>query len=339
MDRYERWIRNHPRSTMWQSLERKTYLEALGRTTRIYVAENEGEISASALVAIDTTAFGLSTWEIARGPIWGVEDGEWGVGNLLQQIYDDAHDEDCLTLFISPQLPLPPTPYSLSPSNRLVHCEATRIVHIANTEEEILAQMKPKGRYNIKLAEKSGVTVRSSDSIEAFYALIEKTGGRDGFTHHPMAHYRTFLEKMPGAFLLLAYPPPPSPCIPIAGLIGVIWGTTGIYYYGASDHDYRALMAPYALQWESIRLCKAQGCTAYDLLGIAPPTNDSWATGNDQHDHSPLTSRHSKAHPWEGISSFKEKFGGTVVTYPPEQMLLLRPWVWRLLQVKRRIWK
>ena len=105
---------------------------------------------------------------------------------------------------------------------------------------------------------------------------------------------------------------------PIAGLIGVIWEKTGIYYYGASSYEHRALMAPYLLQWEAMKYCKAQGCTQYDLLGIAPPD-----AGTD--------------HPWQGISGFKEKFGGKVVMYPPEQMMVLRPVMQKLLTLKRKL--
>jgi len=83
----------------------------------------------------------------------------------------------------------------------------------------------------------------------------------------------------------------------------VIWNGTGVYYYGASSYEDRALMAPYLLQWEAMKICKAEGCTKYDLLGISHPD--------------------TKKDPWEGISDFKRKFGGEVITYPPEQVLML----------------
>jgi lipid II:glycine glycyltransferase (peptidoglycan interpeptide bridge formation enzyme) len=90
-----------------------------------------------------------------------------------------------------------------------------------------------------------------------------------------------------------------------------------IYYYGASASAGRELMAPYALQWAAMRQAKALGATSYDLLGIAPP-----GTG-------PM-------HPWAGISDFKRKFGGTLVTYLPERQITLRPLTHAALQAKRR---
>jgi lipid II:glycine glycyltransferase (peptidoglycan interpeptide bridge formation enzyme) len=99
--------------------------------------------------------------------------------------------------------------------------------------------------------------------------------------------------------------------------MGVTWNGTGIYYYGASSYEHRNLMAPYLLQWEAMRLCKKSGCDHYDLLGISAPD--------------------SVDDPWAGISDFKRKFGGTVITYPPEQTLVLRPMVKRALGLKRKL--
>ncbi len=299
---------------MWQSLEWKEYQEALGRQTRLYGVLENDEIVASALVVIDRTSFGLGAWDIPRGPIW--ENGASGVGELLEQIVTDAKDHKCLSIFLSPTAPLSPTPHAPlpSPSPRHEQPEATRIVDISKDDEAILAQMHQKGRYNIKVAQKNGVSVRLSREIQAYYDLMKQTGERDRFGIKPLSHYKAFLERLPGTFLLLAY----KEETPIAGLLGCVYGDTGIYYYGASSHEHRALMAPYLLQWEAIQYCKKQGCTSYDLLGVAPEGSGD-------------------SHPWAGISWFKEKFGGAFITYPPEQQIVLRPFASMLLRLKRKI--
>jgi lipid II:glycine glycyltransferase (peptidoglycan interpeptide bridge formation enzyme) len=284
---------------------------------RIYVAEERGEIAAAALVVIDRTGFGFSTWEIPRGPVAGGK-GERGKGieELLTAILDDAKEDKCLALYASPMHPFPLSPFPFPPSRRYVHCEATRVLDLTQSEEELLNQMKPKGRYNIHIAEKHGVTVRQSNDIDAFHTLVKETSRRDRFTALPKEKYRAFLERLPGAFLFLAHAPGINE--PIAGLLGVFWNKKGIYYYGASSHAHRATMAPYALQWKAMRFCKRSGCETYDLLGVAPPGAPA-------------------AHPWQGITSFKEKFGGTLVTYPPEQEIVFQPMTKRLLHLKRKI--
>ncbi len=290
---------------MWQSLEWKEYQEALGRQTRLYGVLENDEIVASALVVIDRTSFGLSAWDIPRGPIG---DG----APLLGTIVGDAKKDACLALTYSPLEPIMIAGSTVS--GRHEQPEATRIVDISKDDESILAQMHQKGRYNIKVAQKNGVSVRQSQEIQAYYDLMKQTGERDRFGIKPLSHYKAFLERLPGTFLLLAY----KDETPIAGLLGCIYGNAGIYYYGASSHEYRAFMAPYLLQWEAIHYCKKQGCTSYDLLGVAPEGS-------------------SEGHPWAGISGFKEKFGGAFVTYPPERQIILKSFILKLLQFKRKL--
>lgn len=314
LNAYDQWISAHPAGTLWQSLAWKTYQESLGRGTRLY-ASFEGEtIIAGALVIIDKTSFGLSTWDIPRGPIWDEGRGVSGVGSLIERVLADAKKSHCLSLYLSPLQTLEPTSHALSPSPRHEQPEATRILDLAKNDDELLAQMHQKGRYNIKVAQKNEVTVRLSQEINAYYDLMKQTGERDRFGIKPLRHYKAFLEGLDGSFLMLAY----KDETPIAGILGAIHGTMGIYYYGASSYEYRALMAPYLLQWEAIQHCKKNGCTQYDLLGVAPE-----GSGAD--------------HPWSGISSFKEKFGGAFVTYPPERQIVLKPLAMKMLQMKRKV--
>ena len=347
---YNSWITTHLDGTLWQSLERKKYLEAIGKTVRIYAIKEGEKITASAMVVIDRTSFGFSTWDIPRGPIFINE--EFRMKNeelLLQKIIDDAKKGKCLSLYFSPSFSILNSQFSIKNSDRHIHCEATSIIDLTKPEDELLKNMKPKGRYNIRVAQKHGVRIELSNDINGFYELIKETSGRDGFIVLPKKKYQAFLKDLLGSFLLLAYVTEKNE--PIAGLLGVVWppdgmnglpavaegrrgarnearlrqgfgdqpsAKVGTYYYGASSYAHRASMAPYALQWKAMQICKQSGCETYDLLGIAPPNSP-------------------KNHPWQGITSFKEKFGGTLVMYPPEQEIVLRPIMNRLLTLKRKI--
>lgn len=310
---YRQWISTHPDATLWQSLEWKTYQEALGRTVKIYAAFEANQIIASALVVIDATTGGFSTWDIQRGPLVAMKNEKLKIENLMEKILTDAKQNKCISVFLSPIRQLSIINYQLS--IRHEQPEATRILDISVSDEEILKQMHQKGRYNIKVAEKNGIRIEESSDVEAYAKLSSDTAKRDGFIGGSVKRYKAFLENIPGSFLLLAYTSDHHS--PIAGLIGVSHGKAGTYYYGASDYDHRALMAPYLLQWEAIKHCKKVGCQTYDLLGIAPPN-----TAN---------------HPWSGISDFKAKFGGDVILYPCEQEIVLRPVVRGILRLKRRV--
>ncbi len=333
LNAYDAWVKSHPQGNLWQSLEWKQYQESMGREVRIYAASSFQLLafSATAMVVIDQTVGGLSTWDIPRGPLSDVRCQKSEVSMLLEKIVQDAKKETCLSCFISPLEKLPSAFCLLPSSDRHQQPSATRILDLTLSDELLLAQMHQKGRYNMGVARKNGVSVEQSKDIDAYYELAKKTGSRDGFGIPSKNQLKAFLENLKGSFLLLANnrssessessesskSSESSASSPIAGLIGITWNKTAIYYYGASDYEHRALMAPYLLQWEAIQLCKKAGCTRYDLLGIAPIGSDV-------------------THPWAGISSFKAKFGGTVISYPPEQEITLRPMVKWVLGMKRK---
>jgi lipid II:glycine glycyltransferase (peptidoglycan interpeptide bridge formation enzyme) len=309
---YRAWVQAHPQGTLWQSAEWAQYQKALKRSVRIMVMREreKSPILASALITIDQGSYGLSTWDIPRGPLFDAALSEAQKNFFLDHLRVEAKKSKALCCYFSPLDPLSVGKIS----GRHIQPEATRITDLSLPEAEMLAHMKQKGRYNIKVAEKNTVTIEQSGYAALFHQLLVKTAERDGFTILPRKHYETFLQTLPGGFLLLAYHQGEA----IAGLMGVTWGKTGIYYYGASSYEHRALMAPYLLQWEAMKFCKRLGCTSYDLLGIAPPD-----AGNN--------------HPWSKISEFKEKFGGEVVTYPAERMIVLRPMAALGLKMKRKV--
>jgi len=314
LNAYDQWVKTHPQGSLWQSMEWKTYQEALGRETRVYAAIEGQELVGSALVVIDHTSFGLSTWDIQRGPAGRPDE-------LIQTIVRDAKKDKCLSLYLSPLVPLDNPNLKHNNSPRHEQPEATRILDLRLSEEELLTQMHPKGRYNIKVAEKHGVHVTQSTDTQAYADLAAITGARDHFKTASARQYAAFLKYLPNSFLLLAHVPSANgKDKSIAGLIGIFWNGTAYYYYGASDYHHRAMMAPYLLQWTAITMAKNAGCVRYDLLGVSPPDADT-------------------DHPWKGITSFKEKFGGELIPYPTEQRIVLKPFANALLQLKRKMIK
>lgn len=307
------FLQAHTHASLWQSEDWSNYKHALGDTCKLYATFNGDTVLAASLVVISTTTGGFSTWELPRGPLWVTQESCIA---LLTTIIQEAAKEGCIQLYISPLVALPTNmPLQLQTSDRFVQPTATQLINIAVEPQNILEQMKPKGRYNIRVAEKKGIQIKPSNDAEAFARLHTTTGSRNTFTTPQKATYEHFLQ-LPGSFMLFAYSPDAKE--PIAGLIGITHNQQGIYYYGASLHEYRNLMAPYALQWHAMQHCKAAGCTEYDLFGIAPTESTN--------------------HPWAGVTSFKQKFGGTYKEYPPEQTIVLKAVLKLLLRIKRKIW-
>lgn len=177
---------------------------------------------------------------------------------------------------------------------------ATVIVDLRPTEGAILASMKPKTRYNIRLAEKRGVTVEEGGvaDLERWYALYRETSARDRIAIHSLAYYRGLFD----AAAARAAAGGPAPVVKLllaragggllAGNIVVFWKTSAVYLTGASSGEQRNLMPTYALQWEAIRMAKAAGCEAYDLYGCPPAADES--------------------HPMFGLYQFKTGFSSAV---------------------------
>ncbi|MGZ3716168.1 MAG: lipid II:glycine glycyltransferase FemX, partial [Ktedonobacterales bacterium] len=151
------------------------------------------------------------------------------------------------------------------------HPRRSWVLDIRPSEDELLAGMKEKWRYNIRLAGRKGVQVREAgtpEDVDTFYRLYQETAERDGFFIHPQRHYADILRlygARDAAVLLLAE----YEGMPIAGLIAVKCGAVATYMFGASSNRERNRMPNHLLQWTAIRWAKAHGCTLYDFRAIA----------------------------------------------------------------------
>lgn len=193
----------------------------------------------------------------------------------------------------------------------------SNVLDITKSEELLLKEMKPKGRYNIKLAEKKGVQVKEGtfQDLPFFYQILLETIKRDGFRAHSESYYAAFLKYLPQAKFLIAKQEGEL----LAAGIFIYCGKQALYYYGASSNHKRNFMAAYLLQWEAIRLGRQKGASYYDFMGIANPA--------------------SSGDPLVGVTDFKMKFGDGVVKFNSSYHLIFsfpRYWIFKTgLWIKR----
>jgi len=149
----------------------------------------------------------------------------------------------------------------------------TAIINLEKSEEDILANMKPKWRYNIKLARKKWVEVeivsKTKENIKSYYDLMLETTSRDNFSGNSFEYYKIFLESLEKSKLILAK----KDWVVIAWGIFIFDKDVSIYYYWASTSkkEYRNLMAPYLVQWTAIIYAKSIKSKIYDFLWVASP--------------------------------------------------------------------
>lgn len=173
----------------------------------------------------------------------------------------------------------------------------TILLDLSADEATLLAGMKEKWRYNLRLAERKGVRVRDAQSIEdvrAWYDLMQVTSARDQFGIHTLDYYlrawHIFVPRQQARLLLAEFEGQL-----LAGIFVGLFAQQGIYLYGASSNERRNLMPNYLLQWEAIRWAKRQGALQYDFWGI-PATDD-------------------EAEEMAGVYRFKRGWGGEVVRF------------------------
>ena len=150
----------------------------------------------------------------------------------------------------------------------------TMLLHLEGDESAWLTRMKQKTRYNLRLAQKSGVVVRiaSAEDLPVLYIMLAETARRDGFIRRSAAYYldvwSRFMKAGMAEGLIAEFADQP-----IAGLVMLFFGSRAWFVYGMSTGKHREKMPNYLLQWEAMRLAREKGCTSYDLWG-APDIPD-----------------------------------------------------------------
>ena len=149
----------------------------------------------------------------------------------------------------------------------------TVLIDLRLTEDELLGRMKQKTRYNVRLAAKKGVTVRTGGAADLalLYRMYAETSVRDGFLIRDEDYYRTVWTTFGGA--RSADQPFSEPLIaeadgePVAAMSMFYFAGNAYYLFGMSRDAAREKMPNYLLQWEAMRRAKALGCTSYNLWG------------------------------------------------------------------------
>jgi lipid II:glycine glycyltransferase (peptidoglycan interpeptide bridge formation enzyme) len=161
-------------------------------------------------------------------------------------------------------------------SNEQVQMRNTMLIDLRKSEDELLAAMKQKTRYNLRLAERKGVEVHHGNPADfsLLYRMYAETSVRDGFVIRSEAYYRAVWERFFDAGML-------TPLIAevdgqaVAGLMLFIFGKQSWYLYGMSRDQAREWMPNYLLQWEAMKTSQKAGCETYDLWGAPDEFNES----------------------------------------------------------------
>jgi peptidoglycan pentaglycine glycine transferase (the first glycine) len=264
-----------------------------GRVWRLGVLDND-ELAASAVVITKELPMGKKYLYCPRGPIVAKgADMKATVGVIFSRIKDLADETGAMFLRFEPLDKL--NDYEIKADDVLkkthdVQPSKTLLLDLNKPTAELLREMQPKTRYNIKLADKKGVKFieGGKDRFEDFWSLLDQTSDRDKFNPHGRNYYEAMI-KMPDSPVKLFFAEYRGK--PIATSLVSCFGDTATYLHGGSANENRNVMAPYLLQWQAIKLAKDKGLKYYDFHGIDEKK-------------------------WPGVTRFKRGFGGLAVNYP-----------------------
>lgn len=204
---------------------------------------------------------------------------------------------------------------------RRIFTKYTFELDLTKNEEELMALMKSKTRYNVGLAKRKGVKVvvdNSENNFKWFLKLLfENTISRQGFYAHNADYFKkmwSILKPAGMAYLLRAEYKNEV----LAVFMVFVFNKTIYYPYGASIRKHKKLMAPNLLMWELIRFGKKLNCEKLDMWGALGP-------------------KPNKKDGWYGFHRFKQGYGGDLVEFIGSYDLVINPKVYPVYKLADKI--
>ena len=200
------------------------------------------------------------------------------------------------------------------------------LIDLTKSEEQLLAAMHPKTRYNINVAKKHGVVVYDSSDeadFEIYSKLYFETTKRQHYFGHTASYHRLIWEtlgpaKMARVMIAKYLPAGRQVKVPLVAWMLLNFGNTLYYPYGGSSPEFKEVMASNLVCWEAMRLGKKMGLKIFDMWGaLAPDAKES--------------------DPWYGFHRFKAGYGPQHVEYVGTYDLVLKPQLYQALNMADRI--
>lgn len=331
---WDEFVAQHPRGSILQTTHWAMLKGRFGWTPQRVWLRKDGRLIAGAQMLIRSVAFGLVKMAyIPHGPLVNWDDAEL-VDVLLNQIDVAAYKSRAGILKVEPLLWQDEfgaeqwrtlcEQQGMLAGTDTIQPPRTMLVDLRPPSDTILASFKQKTRYNIRLAEKKGVTVRQglAQDLPAFNRLMHITGQRNEFGVHASEYYRdayNLFRPEQRVMLLAEYEGKP-----LAGAMIFVNGKTATYLFGGSSNEERERMPTYAVQWAALEWAKAQGCDWYDLWGVPDAEPDELEAQFE-----------SRSDDLWGVYRFKRGFNGLIRrTVGPADRVYNRL-VYRLYQRRR----
>ena len=256
---------------------------------------------------------------------------------LIEELKQIGKEKKCIFIQLEPnveRLKIKDLRFkNLAPAAHPLFTKYNFVLDLTKSEEEILAGMHQKARYNIKVAQKNEVEViedNSEKAFEEYLRLTRETTERQKFYAHSEAYHRLMWDtlrvqrsklkvqsldkdKLTAHLLTAKYKGKV-----LTAWILFVFKDTLYYPYGASSSENREVMSSNLVMWEAIRFGKKLGLRKFDMWGAMGPNPD-------------------KKDPWYGFHSFKEKYGAEHAEYVGSYDLVINPVLYQAYKVADKL--
>lgn len=283
------------------------------------------------------SGFQLTIHKIPKTPwtIGYLPKGESPTLEMIEELYSIGKNENCIFIQLEPNIIqnskfkiqnlIHDSKFIIHNSARPLFTRYTFHLDLTKSEDELLKNMHPKARYNIKIARKHNVIVEEDNSDKAFeeyLRLTKETTNRQGFYAHTETYHRQQWETLPhtlnenqlSSHLFVAKYNEKI----LTAWIVFVFKDMMYYPYGASSSENREVMSSNLMMWEVIRWGKTHNLKTFDMwgaLGPNPDTKDSWY----------------------GFHNFKEKYGPEHVEFVGSYDLIINPLMYQAYKVADKL--
>jgi peptidoglycan pentaglycine glycine transferase (the first glycine) len=227
---------------------------------------------------------GKAIFYAPRGPVGDIHD-EALMDYLFSQVQYLARQQKAIFLKIDPDVPVSDTQFLQYLQSRKfsyagkgkgegfegIQPKFVFRLDIRPDIDTLFQNLHQKTRYNIRLAQRKGVTIRQDcdeKDLPDFYRILKETTERDNFLVRSYSYFETLWQELaPKGYLKLFMAEYEGQ--PIAGTLAFLYGDKAWYIYGASSNEHRNVMPNYLIQWTMIEWAKANNCTMYDFRGVS----------------------------------------------------------------------
>ncbi len=304
-----------------QSWEWGEFRKKLGLPLLRYGIFNDNQLETAFQMTLHTIPFtSQQVGYLPKGPL-----PDKDLSKALAQV---AKEYKCAFIKLEPNIAKDSTaPYSVypkfQPSPKPLFTKYNFVLDITPSEEDLLKNMHSKTRYNIRLAEKRGVTIEITDTDVAFKTFLKlhfDTTQRQGFHSHNTKYHTLAWETLRQAGMAkvaIAYYSDHNRKKPLSAWMLYSFKDTLYYPYGGSSIEHKDVMANNLLAWEVIKYGKNQGLKSFDMWGALGPDPDP-------------------KDPWFGFHRFKSGYGGKLVEYLGTYDLVLNdPLYWAFTSIDK----